>query len=134
MSRENVEAVVEAIDAWNRGDRDAWLASTHPDAEWSSAVLRELQGQQATSVGPRGLGEFWDEWHSLWNLTIEVSETRDLGDTVVVLAEIRGTGNASGADVDRPVGYVFELDGGLIRRGTAYLTPDEALAAVGLSE
>jgi hypothetical protein len=30
MSRENVEAVRRNMDAWNRGDIDAWVEASHP--------------------------------------------------------------------------------------------------------
>src|SRR5688572_2018149 len=86
MSRENVEAVLGLIDAWNRGDRDGWMARAHPDAEWSSAILRHVEGVEAVHKGSAELQRFWDEWHALWNVEIEVSETRDLGGTVLALA------------------------------------------------
>jgi hypothetical protein len=57
-----------------------------------------------------------------------------LGDTVLLLAEMRTRGKASGAAVERAVGYVFELEDGLIRRAAAYLSRAEALEAVGLRE
>jgi ketosteroid isomerase-like protein len=80
------------------------------------------------------VGRFWDEWHALWNVHIEVSEVRDLGDSVVVLAEFRAKGKGSGAEVEQSIGYLFEFDDGLIRRASAYLTPEEALEAGGLRE
>jgi ketosteroid isomerase-like protein len=134
MSPENVEAVREALDAWNRGDVEGWLRPTHPDIEWSSAVARHVEGEDTVYNGEADMRRFWDEWHSLWNLTIEVSEIRDLGDTVVVLGLIRTHGKASGIDLEGPVAYVFEFDGGLVRKARAYLDPGEALEAVGLAE
>jgi ketosteroid isomerase-like protein len=77
---------------------------------------------------------FWEEWHSVWDLAIDVSEIRDLGDTVLALGRIRARGKTSGVDLDEAVGYVFEFDEGLIRKSRAYLDPSEALEAAGLSE
>ena len=134
MSRENVEAVLGVLDAWNRGDREGWLAPAHPEMEWSSAILRQVEGAEAVYRGRAQLQSFWDEWHALWNVAIEVSETRDLGDTVVVLARLVTTGKASGAEVGRSIGYVFEFEDGLMRTIRAYLSPGEALEAVGLRE
>jgi len=57
-----------------------------------------------------------------------------LGDIVLVLASMRTQGKASGAAVERSIGYVFEFEHGLIRHAKAYLSPEEALNAVGLSE
>jgi ketosteroid isomerase-like protein len=67
-------------------------------------------------------------------VTIDISEARDLGDTVVVLGRIRTHGEASGIDLEGPVAYVFEFDGGLARKVRAYLDPQQALEAVGLRD
>jgi ketosteroid isomerase-like protein len=134
MSRENVETVLRLMDAWNRGDRDGWLAPAHPDVEWSSAILREVEGSETVHRGRAEVEDFWDEWHALWNLEVEITETRDLGNTVVALAQMRTKGKASGAEVERSIGYVIEFEDGLTRKVRAYLSPNEALEAVGLSE
>jgi ketosteroid isomerase-like protein len=134
VSQENVEVARAMLAAWNRRDRETWLAACHPEIEWSSAILREVEGPESVHRGREAMSRFWDEWQRVWNLEIDVSETRDLGDTVVALATMRTTGRASGAEVDRPIGYVFEFEDGLIRHAKAYLTPREALDAVGLAQ
>jgi len=63
-----------------------------------------------------------------------MSEVRDLGNTVLVLGSIRTRGEASGVDLERPVAYVFEFDGGLVRKVRAYLDPQKALDALGLRD
>jgi ketosteroid isomerase-like protein len=122
----------DGVYRWNRGDVDAWLEFIQPEIEWSSAIARRVEGAETVWRGPGELRRFWDEWHSLWDLTIEVSESRDLGDTVVVLGRIRTHAEASGIDLEGPVAYVFEFDGGLVRKVRGYLDPSEALGAVGL--
>ena len=134
MSRENVEVIASLFQAWNRGDREGWLAPAHPDVEWSSAVVRQVEGTETVYRGRAEVGRFWDEWHAVWSLETEVSEMRDLGDTVLALARIRTLGKASGVEVERPIGYVFQFEEGLLRRARAYLSPEEALEAVGLRE
>jgi ketosteroid isomerase-like protein len=134
MSQENVEVVRRLFEAWNRGDREGWLASAHPEVEWSSAVLRQVEGAGALHKGRAELGQFWDDWHELWNLEVEVSELRDLGDNVLVLGKLRTRGKSSGAEVEQAIGYVFQFEDGLVRRAQAYLTPQEALEAAGLRE
>ncbi len=134
MSRENVEMVETAFRAWNRGDRDGWLAPMHPEVEWSSAIQRQVEGAETVYRGQAELGRFWDEYHDLWSFDIEVAEMRDLGDSVLALARIRATGGASGVEVERSIGYVFQVENGLLRRGRAYLSAEEALEALGLSE
>jgi len=134
MSQENVEAVRRSLDGWNRGDFDAWLESVHPEIEWVSEVVTRLEGAAAVFRGRAAMREYWDDWHSVWDVTIDVSEIRDLGDTVVALAQVRTRGEASGIDIERPVAYVFEFDDGLARKARAYLDPQKALEAVGLAE
>jgi ketosteroid isomerase-like protein len=134
MSEDNVEAVRAMFDAWNRGDREGWLARAHPEVEWSSAVLRHVEGLETVHRGRAELRRFWDEWHALWNLEIAVAEIRDLGDTVLALARIRTKGRSSGAEVEQAIGYVFAFEDGLVRRASAYMTAAEALHAVGLAE
>jgi ketosteroid isomerase-like protein len=51
MSQENVERVRSSLDAWNRGDVDAWLRSAHPEIEWFSEVARRLEGSETVYLG-----------------------------------------------------------------------------------
>jgi ketosteroid isomerase-like protein len=50
------------------------------------------------------------------------------------MAGIAVRGNTSGVELESPVAYVFEFDGGLIRKARAYLDPIEALRAVELRQ
>jgi len=134
MSKENVELINEMVDGWNRGDFDAWIAHSHSDVEWSSGVRRQVEGGPGVYRGRDEVREFWDEWHLVWDVEIELTEARDLGDTVLALAVLRARGRSSGAASERSIGYVFEFQDGLVRRGRSFLSAAEALEAVGLSE
>ena len=134
MAQENVNAARGAVDGWNRGDIEAWLEPCHPQVEWFSAIKSRVEGVQTVYRGHAEMRRFWEEWHSLWDLTIEVSEFRDLGDTVLALGRIRTRGDVSRMDLESPVGYVFNFENGLIRRIRAYLDRQQALHAVGLRE
>jgi ketosteroid isomerase-like protein len=131
VSQENVVAVRRSMDGWNRGDVDAWLRAAHQEVEFSSEILKRVEGDETVLRGTVELRRFWDEWHSVWNLTIDVSEIRDLGDTVVALGRIRTRGKASGIDLEGPVAYVFEFDGGLARKVRAYLDQRQASKRLG---
>ena len=134
MSQENVEIVRRSMEGWNRGDFDAWGASAHQEIEFSSAIMRQAEGDERAFRGSREMRQYWEEWHSLWDLHVEVSEIRDLGDTVVAVGGMKVRGKGSGVEVESPVAYVFEFDEGLFRKVRAYLDPGEALKAVGLEE
>ena len=62
---------------------------------------------------------------------IDVTETRDLGDTVLAFGRVRTRGRASGIDVDQPIAFVFEFEDGLGRRVRSYLDPQQAIEAAG---
>ena len=127
MSQENVATVRASLDAWNRGDVDAWLEAAHPEIEWVSQIAQSIEGSETVSRGPAEMRRFWDEWHALWDVTIDVTETFDRGDTVVALANLRARGEASGVDLERQIAYVVEFEGGLARRARAYFDQREAL-------
>ena len=134
MSQENGEVVRRGVDAWNRGDVEAWLDVGHPDIELISALAAEVEGAETVYRGHAGLRRFWDEWHSVWDVAIEISEIRDLGETVLALGRMRTRGNVSGIVLERQVAYVSRFKGGLIWKLRAYADHAEALEAVGLSE
>jgi len=130
MSAENVDAVRRCLEGWNRGDVEVWLESAHPDVEFYSEIARRMEGAETVSRGLDGLRRFWDDWHSVWNLKIEVAEIRDFGDTVVVIGRMRARGEASGVNLEQPVAYVYEFEEGLARTVRTYLDPQLALEAV----
>jgi ketosteroid isomerase-like protein len=134
MSRENVARMHDMVDAWNSADVERWLEMAHPELEWFPAIQRQVEGGEVVYTGEPELRRFFDDWHALWGLGFEVTETRDLGDAVLALARITTTGPASHVEVERAIGYVFEFEDGLLRRARAYLSAAEALEAVGLSE
>jgi len=134
VSQENVEAVRRSLAAWDRGDFDAFVQDWHPESEFFSAFMVQGEGDRRAFRGLRGMRQYWDEWHSLWDLRVEVSETRDLGDIVLVVAGMTVRGRGSGVEIESPLAYVYEFDDGLFRKVHTYLNLTEALKAVGLEE
>ena len=132
MSKENVEIVKRAIDAFSRGDADAFADLTTPDLEWTTglgAIEGEIfRGREGVETYFGRLGTAWDEFRLL------PDEFRDFGDVVLVLGRLEGRGRGGGVPIDSPVGAVWDLRGGEIWRLRAYLDRAEALEAAGLSE
>ena len=58
MSQENVEIALAAVDAWNRGDREAWLVLWDEEAEFYP-LRAQLEGESYS--GHRGLTRFLAE-------------------------------------------------------------------------
>jgi ketosteroid isomerase-like protein len=132
MSQEHVEAVRRSLDGWNADDFEACVAIAHPEIEWISEVSQRLSGRETVYRGIDEMRRYWDEWHEIWAVRIDVTEIFDLGDTVVALARTRAEGDASGAVLEQPMAYVYQFEDGMARRVRSYIDPDRALDAVGL--
>ena len=59
MSQENVEVALAAVDAWNRGDREAWVALWDEEAEFYP-LRAQLEGESYR--GHDGLDRFSARW------------------------------------------------------------------------
>ncbi len=133
MSRENVEVVQALAEAW-RGevDRDAWMAAWDEEAEFYP-LRSQLEGHGY--YGHEGLRKFWTELENDWEwVRFLVNEIRDAGDQVVALAHFRALGQASGVELDYPIGIVLTVRRGLVVYARFYSVAAEALEAAGLSE
>jgi ketosteroid isomerase-like protein len=133
MSEENVEAVYETVDAFNRRDLDAFLAFTDPDIEWSPLTF-ELEGG-GPSHGHDGVRRWWETWIGTFpDFSGEVEDVRDLGEVTVTRARLRGHGAASGATLEQTVWIFAEWRQRKCVRWRTFASEAEALEAAGLSE
>jgi ketosteroid isomerase-like protein len=97
-----------------------------------SDLAIRMHGPETVYRGVEGIRRYWDEWHELWAVRLDVTEMIDSGDTVVVLAQTRALGDASGVEFKQLIAYVYEFEDGLARRVRSYHDPDRAFEAVGL--
>jgi ketosteroid isomerase-like protein len=132
MSQENVEIVRRAFEAFNRGDFDAALRDTAPDAavDWSHS-----RGPDAgVYVGHDAIRRFWtDITEPFERHTVVADEFIPHGEHVVVPITGRMTGRG-GIDVEAKSAMVATLRDGRMVRWTMYQDRAEALKAVGLEE
>jgi ketosteroid isomerase-like protein len=132
MSQENVEIGLAAIDAWNRGDREAWLALWDEEAEFYP-LRAQLEGESYS--GHEGLERFLAELtEEFEEVRFEIEETRDAGEQVVGIGRFRARGRASGVDLDVPLGVFTRVRRGRIVYTRFFSEPAEALEAAGLPE
>jgi ketosteroid isomerase-like protein len=133
MSQENVEAVRRSVDAFNRGDRTAWLAFRDQDCEmvpngdWPDA--REIRGRE-----------------TVWDFYLDVAQTLSFGqrayfeivdagaDKVLGHQRHKARGQRSGADVEVDYWLVTTFREGKIVRDEWFMDRAEALEAAGLAE
>jgi len=130
MSRENVAVVQQALAAFSSGDAAAFASLTTPDIEWTTG-LGAVEGE--VFRGHEGVATYFERLNGAWDsFVFHAAEYRDLGDVVVVLGRLEGRGRGGSVPVDSPVGAVWELRGGAIRRLRAYLDHEKALEVAGV--
>jgi ketosteroid isomerase-like protein len=133
MSQENVEIVRRCIEAWSAADRERLPASLHPDVVFHSAMTNIVGETVSGRDAILGLLDKWAEQFSV--VRWEVDEYLDAGDArIVTLHRVFAKGRASGIELDRELGGVWDIRDGLVIKVWIYLDRDEALQAAGLSE
>src|SRR3954454_14069560 len=133
MSRENVEIVRKALEAFSRRDRETWLSCCDPDMESSPS------GDWPETATVRGRDAVWDffiQAEDPWEPgTYELPEVIDAGEGGVVAHQVRQMrGRDSGATVSYDYWVVFLFRAGKVVRVEWFGTRDEAFKAVGLKE
>jgi ketosteroid isomerase-like protein len=104
--------LLAGYDAWNRGDRDAFLALLDPeiDIETSGAfpdLAPNYHGHQRAAKFWSQMLEPWDEFH------IEVERVEEEGDIVAAGIRFRARGHDSGVEVDMRFGSGMRVRDGL---------------------
>jgi ketosteroid isomerase-like protein len=100
-----------------------------PTRRWSlSSKPAHFGGQIAIS------GWLRENFETMAEFRTEVGEVRDLDDKVVVLGSVHTRGQASGVELDSPVGFVASFQDGRVIRLEVFVDPAKALEAAGLSE
>ena len=132
MSQENVKLALAVADAWNRGDHEAFMALWDEEAEFYP-LRAQLEGKSYR--GHDGLERFVAEMREQWDMVrFEIGESRDAGEQVVGIGRFRARGQASGVDINVPLGVLTRVRRGKIVYMRFFSEPAEALEAAGLSE
>jgi ketosteroid isomerase-like protein len=130
LSRQNVEILHEAVDAYSRNDVEAFLKTVHPDVEWHPFTAQAEGG--GAYHGHDGVRRWWSNLVSnLDEFEASVIESRDLGDTVIAFARLRGQFK-SGVALEEEIALVARYRDDLMVWGRGFRTRAEALDAVGL--
>jgi len=131
MSQENVEVVRGAFAEFERGN--FWIPEIFdPNVR---VVWLPVVGGEVETVGLEGMSRMMKDWVRSWEQITTVAEQLfDAGDQVVVIAEWRGRGKASGVFTEWRYGAVWTLRDGKVISIISNTDPTDALKAVGLSE
>jgi ketosteroid isomerase-like protein len=125
-----------SFEALNRGDYEAGFALVPPDYE--TITFPELVGLGFDPVyrGREGRLRYHRQWVAeLGEFQNEPEEIIDLGDHVLLLGRVKGSGFSSGAAFgNEEVAYLFTISAGRIIREQDFSSHEQALEAAGLRE
>jgi len=135
MSEENVGMARKAVDALNRRDFDALLASLSPDVVWEA--LEGVSGIGELYRGRAGVRE----WIELMSENVEegvhteIEQITDLGDDRVFIAVVlTARRRSTGVPFEYRTWQIVWFADGLIARRQAFWTRAEALKTAGRRE
>jgi ketosteroid isomerase-like protein len=132
MSQEDVEVVRQAVEAFNRHDAEAMQAFCMPEVE---IVPLRAAVDGTVYRGPDAVARFAADTDESWeNARLDIEEVREVGESLLVSARLRGRGRTSGADVDAALALVIRVQAGKLASMRTYTNRADALEAVGLVE
>jgi ketosteroid isomerase-like protein len=124
VSQENVETFKRGIDAWNRDDFDTWIDQFDPEVEWM-ALMEVFRGHV-------GAWQAWQSFKEDMQLKVRFDDVRDLGDSVLALGEIAGTGRTTRLDVGGEIAQLATFRDGKIVTFRDFPSHAQALEAAGV--
>jgi ketosteroid isomerase-like protein len=116
------------VEAFNRGDIDACLDLLHPDVEWyTTNQFLESDSHR----GHRDVRMYLESLHGHLNDPhMEPEDGFQIGDHVMLINRLRGTGTLAGHPVSERYNWVCLVDGDTFRRVVTYPTPADARRAL----
>ncbi len=132
MSRENVEIISAAMDAWNRGDWDEALKDAAPDFVLDNSMnLGEWRGvHRGSDQVKRAWQVLTEPWQSV---RIDITEFIEAGEDVLVTRQTGLFVGRDGIELPGPFrsGWLWKIRDGKLVYVATYNDLDEALEAAG---
>jgi uncharacterized protein len=132
MSQSNLDVVRDQFAATNAGDFPRAMSHYAEDVElW---VDPEGFLEAGTFEGREAVGQWFAGWLTTFEpgYRFDITEARDLGDVVLLIARHGGRGRTSGAEVRGESGYLYTVRAGKVARVELYRSGAAALEAAGL--
>lgn len=124
----SIDVLCRAYEAFKDGDAEALIAVADPEIEFGTSAAAPGGTYRGHPGIRRYLKEIEGAFGDRWDAEIErVAAAGD--DRVILIARVFGHG-AAGEPLELRVAHVWELREGRLLRGTVYVNPEEALAAV----
>jgi ketosteroid isomerase-like protein len=131
MSDEHLEKLRRVFERWAEGDLSAGADDLDPEIVF---VVRPPFMPPGVHVGPGKVADYMRDLIAQWDrYTIELTEIRAAGDTVLTRIRQRGTGRTSGVQTDLDSFMVFTFRAGKIIRIDNLVDEVEALTAAGFA-
>ena len=129
-----MEVVRRLLQAFADGGLDAMPELWDPDIEWRAA--EGAIDDVGEMHGPVAVRRYIQDWIDTFDdFGIVVEELRDVGnDRVLGIQRLKGRAKLSGTETDLRYAVVYTVRDGKVVRGQEYLSVDQALEGVGLSE
>ena len=119
------------IDAFNRREFDALIASADPDVElheWPNAPGAEVHR------GPDGVRKALDGWFEIWEwMHLEIEDITEVGDRVLFTLHQRAKGKGSEIEIEITSFNVYSFRDGKVFRIQLFTELEPALEAAGLA-
>lgn len=127
----NGDVFKQAVDAFNRGDREGFLSLWADDCEWRPFLRVKDEG--APYRRSRGIHDWFDATRGAFSdLHTEVERIHEQGGRLVALGSSRYRGRRSGVEVTSKAAWIVDFEHGAIARVRSFRTHDEAIAEAGL--
>jgi len=134
MSQENVEVVRQMLQAFADGGLAAMAEFWDPDIDWRAA--EGALDDAGEMHGPVAVRRYIQDWIDTFDdFSVVVEQLRDVGDNRVLgVQRLTGRAKLSGTETDLRYALVSTIRDGKVVRAREYMSLDQALEAVGLSE
>jgi ketosteroid isomerase-like protein len=131
-SEQNVELAERAVDAWNRGDLNAWIECFDENVLWvplpNVPDLETIQGREAVL-------ELMQQWLEPWDrYDVETLELAGHGEMVIWTARHLAFQERTGMELDQSMSAVFSFREGKIAEFRMFPNQGEALQAARLGD
>jgi ketosteroid isomerase-like protein len=129
MEESNVQVVRDTYDAFGRGDVEAVLGAMTEDIEWNEA---ESMPYATDRPGPQEVAEqiFGPITEDVENFSVTPEEIVASGDQVAVVGRYRGTGKATGQELDEPAVHIWYMRDGKLARFRQFMDTAKFLEVV----
>jgi ketosteroid isomerase-like protein len=129
MSQPDLDIVLDHFAATN--ERDFPRAMSYYAAEVELVVHPDAYLEAGTYSGRDAVGEYFGNWFRTFEpgYRFDITEARDLGGVVLLVATHHGHGRASGVEVHGETAYLYTVRDGQIVRAELYRDRAAALEA-----